>query len=52
VREKKRLLNGEIRAKNIQLITDEGENLGEMTLSEARQKAEELSLDLMEMGKK
>lgn len=52
MKEKKRLLNGEIRAKNVQVVTDEGENLWEMTLSEARQKAEELSLDLMEMWKK
>lgn len=52
MKEKKRILNGDIRAKIVQLVTDEGENFGEMTLSEARTKAEEQSLDLMEMWKK
>lgn len=52
MKEKKRILNGDIRAKIVQLVTDEGENFGEMSLSEARTKAEEQSLDLMEMWKK
>mgnify|MGYP000200422909 FL=1 len=49
MKEKKRILNGDIRAKNIQLITDDGGNHGEMHISEARTKADELGLDLMEM---
>jgi translation initiation factor IF-3 len=36
LKEKKKALNGEIRAKKVQIITDQGENLGEMSLSEAR----------------
>lgn len=51
MKEKKRILNADIKARNIQLITDDGENHGEMHMSEARAKAEELGLDLMEMGK-
>lgn len=49
MKEKKRLLNKDIKAREIQLITDDGWNLGEMHMSEARTKAEELWLDLMEM---
>jgi translation initiation factor IF-3 len=49
VKEKKRILNEDIKAKNIQLITDNGGNLGEMHINDARAKAEELGLDLMEM---
>ena len=49
---KKRLINDEIRAKRVQVITDEGENLGEMDMREARTMASEQSLDLMEMGRK
>ncbi|MCH2188279.1 translation initiation factor IF-3 [Candidatus Gracilibacteria bacterium] len=52
MKEKKRILNDHIRADKVQLITDEGENLGDMSLSEAKQKASDLELDLMEMGKK
>ena len=51
MKEKKRILNADIKARNIQLITDDGWNLGEMHMSEARTKAEELGLDLMEMWK-
>ncbi len=51
MKDKKKLLNDDIRASKVQLITDEGENLGEMTLSEAKAKAREEWLDLMEMGK-
>jgi translation initiation factor IF-3 len=36
LKEKKKALNNEIRAKNVQIITDQGENLGEMSLSEAK----------------
>jgi translation initiation factor IF-3 len=46
---KKRLINDEIRAYKVQLITDEGENLGEMSMKEARVLASEKGLDLMEM---
>ena len=49
---KKRLVNDEIRAYKVQLITDEGENLGDMTMKEARVIASERNLDLMEMWKK
>ena len=49
MKEKKRILNDHIRADKVQLITDEGENLGDMSLSEAKQKASDLELDLMEM---
>ncbi|MDD3145079.1 MAG: translation initiation factor IF-3 [Candidatus Gracilibacteria bacterium] len=52
MKEKRRLLNDEIRATKIQLINDEGENLGEMTMDEAREKAKSMELDLMEMGAK
>jgi len=49
---KKRLINDQIRAYKIQLITDEGENLGDMNMKEARNLASEKELDLMEMWKK
>ena len=52
MKEKKRVLNDKIRAQKVQLINDQGENLGDMSLSEAREKASTLELDLMEMGKK
>lgn len=50
MKEKKRLLNDEIRATHVQLITDDGENLWEMSMSEARTLATEKQLDLMEMS--
>jgi len=49
---KKRLVNDKIRAYKVQLITDDGENLGDMLMKEARNIASERSLDLMEMWKK
>ena len=49
MKEKKRILNGKIRATTVQIITDDGENLWEMSLNEARARAEEAGLDLMEM---
>lgn len=52
MKEKKKRLNEDIRANKVQVITDEGENLGEMTLTEALEKAKSLELDLMEMGQK
>lgn len=52
MKEKKRLINDEIVAKNIQLINEEWENLWEMKMEQAREMASEKSLDLMEMWKK
>lgn len=51
MKEKKRILNDDIRANTVQIITDDGENLWEMTLNEAKSRASEEGLDLMEMGK-
>jgi len=51
LKEKKKALNSEIRAKTVQIITDHGENLGEMSLREARAMASEKELDLMEIWK-
>ena len=51
MKEKKKALNSEIRAKIVQIITDHGENLGEMSLSEAKAIAAEQWLDLMEIWK-
>ena len=51
MKEKKRVLNNDIQANKIQLISDEDGNLGEMSLSDARQKASTEWLDLMEMGR-
>lgn len=50
MKEKKKRLNENIRANMVRVIDDEGENLGEMTLSEALTQARESELDLMEMG--
>lgn len=52
MKEKKRPLNDEIRAKNVQLITDDWENLWDMSIEEAREKATSLWLDLMEIWNK
>lgn len=49
MKEKKKLLNDEINATKVQLITDDWENLWEMTIEEAREKAKEEALDLMEI---
>lgn len=51
MKDKKRILNRDIKARTVQLITDSWENLGEMSINEARVRAEEQSLDLMEMWK-
>lgn len=51
MKEKKKALNSEIRAKTVQIITDQGENLWEMSLSEAKAIAAEKELDLMEIWK-
>lgn len=52
MKDKKRPLNEEIRANQVQVIDDEGQNIWEMSLRDALTKAAELWLDLMEMGKK
>ncbi len=49
MKDKKRILNDDIRARQVQVITDDGENLGEMTLNEAKTMAKEQELDLMEI---
>ncbi len=51
MKDKKNALNDKIRARKVQIITDEGENLGEMPFSEARTMAKERELDLMEIWK-
>lgn len=51
MREKQRILNWDIRAKKVKLITDEWEILWEMPLQEAQQKANSLWLDLMELSR-
>ncbi len=51
MKDKKNALNDKIRAKTVQIITDEGENLGEMPLSEAKAMAKDKELDLMEIWK-
>ena len=40
-------INGQIRAKEVQLIGDSGEKIGTISLNEALQKAEEKNLDLV-----
>ena len=47
-----RVLNWDIKANKVQLITDDGKNLWEMSLKEAKTKAYEKWLDLMLMWKK
>ena len=49
MKEKKKRLNSDIRANLVQVITDDGENLGEMSLFDALEKAKSQELDLMEM---
>lgn len=51
MREKRKPLNDEIRARKVQIITDEWDNLWEMSMDEAREKAKSLWLDLMEIWK-
>ncbi len=52
MKEKKKLLNNEIKARKVQLIDDHGENLWEMSINDARMKASEEWLDLMEIWRK
>ncbi len=49
---KKRILNKDIRASKVQLIKEDGENLGIMSIDDAREIAKKEGLDLMEMGKR
>lgn len=49
MKEKNKRLNEDIRANKVQVIDDEGENLWEMSFSDALEKAREEELDLMEM---
>lgn len=52
MKENKKPLNHEIKASQVQVIDEKGENLWEMSLQEALLKAEEDNLDLMEIGRK
>jgi len=52
VREKQRVINDKIRSPRVQLILESWESLWEMSINDARIKAREQSLDLMEMWKK
>ncbi|HJL96223.1 MAG TPA: translation initiation factor IF-3 [SAR86 cluster bacterium] len=49
--EKRLPINGEIKASKIRLISESGEQLGIMTLTEALATAEEQNLDLVQMAK-
>ncbi|MCH8518654.1 translation initiation factor IF-3 [Candidatus Gracilibacteria bacterium] len=50
MREKKKRLNEDIRANQVQVIHDSEGNLGEMSFKEALERAREEELDLMEIG--
>lgn len=52
MREKKKILNDEIKASKVQLISESWENIWEMSLDEAKTKAKSMNLDLMEIWKK
>ena len=45
-------INGYIRAEKVYVIDDEGNALGDLTISEALAKAKELELDLVEVSPK
>jgi len=51
MKDNKRPINDEIKASKIKLITEEWKVLWEMTLSDAKQKARENALDLMQLWK-
>lgn len=51
MKDNKRPLNDEIKASKVKLINEEWEALWETTLSEAKTKAKELNLDLMQLWK-
>lgn len=52
MKEKKKLLNDEIKAKKVQLVSEEWENFWVISIEEARQKASSMGLDLMEIWQK
>ena len=52
MREKQRVINDKIKSPRVQLILESWESLWEMSINDARIKAREQSLDLMEMWKK
>ena len=52
MREKQRVINEKIKSPRVQLILESWESLWEMSINDARIKAREQSLDLMEMWKK
>jgi translation initiation factor IF-3 len=49
LKQEKKLLNNDIKASRVQLVTDEWENLWEVSIEDARSKARSLGLDLMEI---
>jgi len=52
VKEKNRVINDGIRSPRVQLILEDWGNLWEMSINDARIKAREKNLDLMEMSRK
>lgn len=52
MKEKNKILNDDIRAKTVQLIADDGDNKGELSLSDALNLAQKEGLDLMQIAKK
>jgi len=50
VKGKKRIINDEIKSRRVQLILEDWENLGEMSINDARIRASEAKLDLMEIS--
>lgn len=52
MKEKKRILNDEIKSNYVFLVNDDWENFWEMSLNDAKDKARELWFDLMEVWKK
>lgn len=52
MKEKQRILNRDIKAKEVQVITNDWENIGTMSLNDALKKANELGLDLMQIWDK
>lgn len=49
---KSKRINQDIIASRVQVITEEGENLGILSLTEAIAQAEEAGMDIVEMGEK
>ncbi len=52
MKEKRKIINDAIRSSRVQLILEDGENLWEMPINDARIRAREKNLDLMEMWRK